>query len=196
LRTSMPRVHFVKKARKNYRAAGIKRGDSYWWYETKRNGRFTGKVRCRTKPRRSQLTGSEYLSEVYGAQEALEDAAEAYRNACFGSTSEVEETEDGEDVEERAEEAARDELADAIEQAAEHVRQAGEACTERHDNMPESLKDSETGRLLERRAEACETLASALDDLAYDVRGTDASDLTAGFADEKLSEIDWSEAEE
>jgi len=65
----MTRVHFVKKARKDYPAVGIKRGESYYWWKF----RFGPLVRSKTQPRQSQLTQSEFLSTVYGVQEDLED---------------------------------------------------------------------------------------------------------------------------
>lgn len=196
----MTKVHHVKKARKSYPKAGIKKGSPYWWTSTKRNGRFTGKQRWKVKPRRSQLTGSEYLAAIYGAREALEDAANALGAAA--QDNDVDEdgglAPNGNDADGAEDEVgtALEAFADAVERAAEDVRQAGEECGTKRDNMPDGLRDGDVGQLLERRAEACEALALELDNLVADVRGTDASELTAGFADEKLGGVDWSEAEE
>lgn len=63
----MPRVH-VKKARKDYPNAGIKKGDTYYSWSF----RYGGKRMSKTKPRPSQLTLSK-MSEAYAASEALED---------------------------------------------------------------------------------------------------------------------------
>ena len=34
----MPRVHFVKKARKDYPSTGIQKGDSYYWWQFRYGG--------------------------------------------------------------------------------------------------------------------------------------------------------------
>ncbi len=56
----MARAHFVKKARKDNPAAGIKAGDSYYWWKFRRGGKHYSK----TAPRPSQLTQSEYLRRL------------------------------------------------------------------------------------------------------------------------------------
>lgn len=63
----MPRLHFVKKARKDNPA--VKAGESYYWW--KHN--FGPKRYSKTKPRRSQLTNSSYLATVYDLQDDLPD---------------------------------------------------------------------------------------------------------------------------
>jgi hypothetical protein len=62
----MARAHFVKKARKAIRDAGIKKGDSYYWWKF----RFGGKRVSKTPPKPSQLTQSDFWSAVYSAQES------------------------------------------------------------------------------------------------------------------------------
>jgi hypothetical protein len=61
----MPRVNFVKKARKAIPSSGIKVGDSYYWWKFRYGGKFVSKER----PRQSQLTQSK-LSGVYAAEES------------------------------------------------------------------------------------------------------------------------------
>lgn len=65
----MPRVHFVKKARKDNPVA--KAGEPYYWWKF----RFGGKHYSRTPPRQSQLTQSAYFSTIYSIQEQIEDAS-------------------------------------------------------------------------------------------------------------------------
>jgi chromosome segregation ATPase len=65
----MPRVTFVKKARKAIPNAGIEVGDSYYWWAF----RYGGKHVSKTPPRPSQLTQSDYLSQAYSLQEQVED---------------------------------------------------------------------------------------------------------------------------
>jgi chromosome segregation ATPase len=64
----MPRVHFVKKARKDYPQAGIMKGDSYYWWEF----RYGGTRMSKTPPKPSQLTQSDFLQRIYGINERIE----------------------------------------------------------------------------------------------------------------------------
>lgn len=66
----MARTHFVKKARKAIRYAGIKKGDSYYWWKF----RFGGKRVSKTPPKQSQLTQSDFWSAVFSAQETAAES--------------------------------------------------------------------------------------------------------------------------
>ena len=61
----MPRVHFVKSARKDNPA--VKKGESYYWWKF----RYGGKRYSKTAPKQSQLTQSEFLSRVYALMEEI-----------------------------------------------------------------------------------------------------------------------------
>ena len=63
----MPRVHFVKKARKDNSA--VKKGESYFWWKF----RYGRKQCSKTRPRASQLTQSAYFGTIYSIQEEIED---------------------------------------------------------------------------------------------------------------------------
>lgn len=63
----MPRVHHVKKARKDNPAA--KKGEPYYWWKF----RYRGKQYSRTRPRRSQLTQSGFLGAIYDLEDGLSD---------------------------------------------------------------------------------------------------------------------------
>ena len=63
----MPRVHHVKKARKDNPA--VKKGEPYYWWKFA----FSPKRFSKTRPRASQLTQSDKLSRYYEAQETIED---------------------------------------------------------------------------------------------------------------------------
>lgn len=65
----MPRVTHVKKAQKDYPNYGIKKGDPYYWWKF----RHGGKIMSKTRPRPSQLTQSNFLSQAYEIQEDLAD---------------------------------------------------------------------------------------------------------------------------
>jgi len=63
----MPRVHFVKKARKPNPVAEI--GEPYYWWKF----RYGGKRFSKTHPKQSQLTQSEFLGRYYAIQEGLNE---------------------------------------------------------------------------------------------------------------------------
>jgi hypothetical protein len=63
----MTQAHFVKKARKDYPSAGIKKGDSYYYWEF----RFGGLHRSKIAPKRSQLTQSEFLGRIYDIEDRI-----------------------------------------------------------------------------------------------------------------------------
>ena len=64
----MPRVTFVKSARKNNSVC--KKGESYYWWKF----RYGGKRESLTRPRPSQLTQSAYYGTVRSLEESIEDA--------------------------------------------------------------------------------------------------------------------------
>lgn len=68
----MPRVHFVKSARKDH-PGGIKKGESYYWWKFRYGPRRTSK----TKPRRSQLTQSGFLAELWDLEDEIAEMEEA-----------------------------------------------------------------------------------------------------------------------
>lgn len=127
----MPRVHHVKKARKDH-PGGIKKGESYYHWSF----RYGGKHVSKTYPRPSQLTSSDKLSRLYSAQENFEDnqegadkdalealcqeaanevreVGEEYRESCDNIRESFENSPVADDCEEKAD--ACDSLADALE---------------------------------------------------------------------------------
>lgn len=67
----MPRVHFVKKAQKDY--GDIKRGESYYWWKF----RYSEKSRSKTRPMPQQLTRSEFWSQVYDFQDEVRNISDS-----------------------------------------------------------------------------------------------------------------------
>jgi hypothetical protein len=65
----MPRLNFVKRARKDYPDYRIAKGDSYYWW-TFRNG---GKHISKEKPRRSRLTQSSFNSTLWDIEDDLQE---------------------------------------------------------------------------------------------------------------------------
>lgn len=62
------RANFVKSARRDYPEAGIKKGESYWWWKS----RYGPKQMSKTRPKESQLTNSEYLSTLLSIEEGIQ----------------------------------------------------------------------------------------------------------------------------
>lgn len=65
----MPRVHHVKKARKDNPV--VKKGEGYYWWKF----RFGPKVYSRTYPKRSQLARSGFLSTLWDIEDRLSTIA-------------------------------------------------------------------------------------------------------------------------
>jgi hypothetical protein len=163
----MPKVHFVKKARKSRPKQGIRRGWPYWWWWRRAaRSRARGvKVFSATRPRPSQLC-SGYASDVLAIREHLEDA--------LGDMPT---------------------FADALDEAAVEVEAIRDELDERRGNMPEHLQDVGTGEVLAERVEDCEELASALGGAADEVRRIladfDEDDATTdGEIDEAVESAD------
>lgn len=135
----MPRVHFVKKARKDNDRCGVKAGESYFWWQNRGSGgKGAGIKRCsKTRPRQSQLTMSDFYSAVYSLQEDIEDA--------IGTITEIGDLE-----------SMRDEWA-------QQARDIGTDQSDKLANMPEGLQQGPTGELLQERADACETWAEEIE---------------------------------
>lgn len=77
----MPRVHFVKKARKDNEVA--KRGESYYWWKF----RYGGKRFSKTRPKQSQLTQSPYFATLYDLTDSVNETP-CYDNADFEALKE------------------------------------------------------------------------------------------------------------
>lgn len=133
----MPRVNHVK-ARKDYPEQEIKRGEMYYNWRF-RFSKFTN--RSKVKPRRSQLTQSGFLSQLYD----LEDRVNALSSdSCVSD------------------------IRSEVEGLAEEIRTLGEEQIEKRDNMPESLQDSPNGELLQERSDGCEEWADELEGIDFD----------------------------
>ena len=130
----MARATFVKKARKDIPNTDIKAGDSYYWWAFMSGGRGGPKRYSKTRPRASQLTQSEFLSEIYAAQELLDAASDA------------------------------DSTIAALEDARSAVESAKDNCEDKLSNMPDSLQQGTTGQLLQDRIDNCERIISEIDD--------------------------------
>lgn len=182
----MPRVHRVKKARKDNPA--VKKGQPYYWWKF----RYGGKRYSTTYPRRSQLTQSDKLSRIYAAEETVEDAQRLYeeRHSGHGGGFAV-------DV---------GELLGALDEAADELEDVGEEYRDNIYNMPEGLQQGDVANQMEEKADACEAAAEScreakdnLEDVEdqfqeFNVTKTDGEDpyeLVYEWVIEQLEDIEW-----
>lgn len=153
----MPKMIYVKSARAAkmprhcYRCGyEIQPGDSYQ-HTTFKTGPYSSMDRnwCRNHPpRSSETTVNDRLSRLYSAQESVEDAMVRTKTLA--------------DLED---------LATALDDAAEEAELVRDEYQESHDNMPENLQYSAQSEELENKANACDTWADELRSAADEVRG-------------------------
>lgn len=171
----MPKVNFVKKARKANSDHGIKKGESYYWWKF----RFGGKRVSKTPPRRSQLTQSEYYGAMFDAEDVVEDAI-----ALF--------IKDGD----------ADSLRGAIEEARNVVDEQMNECDDKASNLENAFPNGcPTLELLQQRRDACENISSCLDSAEGEVEdyepseGKDAEtedEYRERIAEAVQGQLDWS----
>jgi len=134
----------------------IAKGESYYWWQFKNGGKHFSK----TAPKQSQLTQSNYLSQLYSIQESMDDPK------C----------ENAGDLQAFVED---------IKEQMESLKEETEGSLE---NMPESLQQSPTGELLQERIDALDNAVNELDgiNLEYDEDGDQSLDE---WLEEKIEEI-------
>ena len=129
-----------------------KAGQVYYWWRTRLKGHRSGMTRCSLSyPKKSQLTRSEYVGAVLGISEDMESAT-------------------AENVEEFN--ALRDEWA-------QQVRDIASEQDDKLSNMPDGLRYSDTGYLLEERRDACQAWADAIE--AVEVEHIERDEFPAGW---------------
>lgn len=142
------KLHKVEKARKAIPEAGIEKGDSYYWWKPYRGGRRVSKK----KPKPSQLMSSEFLSNVFCAQEDLEAAC--------------------------TETATRKDLIQALEDAKSVLEEQGDEQQDKFSNLPENFQNGEQGERMTARQEACEQLVSEIEDILGELTEDEDAELT------------------
>lgn len=121
----------------------IQPGDAYHWAAFRLGRSSTRRNWCVDHyPKAGELTFSEYLG-------SLSDLEDGFTQEISGADAET--------------------VKDACQSAAESVRELGQEQEEKRGNMPDSLQDSDTGNLLQERADACETLADELEEAASNI---------------------------
>ncbi len=164
----MPRLNFVKKARKDYPDKNIKRGDSYYWWQFA----YGPKQMSLTKPRRSALTHSNYKATVWDLQDNLSFEDIENDNSSYESIKEELET---------SLEDLKSELEDSLSNMPEHLQDT-----------------SNSGITLTENIEALDTAIDELSTIDIDFDGIDIPDeatdeekneLLEDYALEKQEEI-------
>jgi hypothetical protein len=123
----MPRVHFVKKARKDVEGTEIKAGESYYWWAF----RYGGKRTSKTPPRQSQLTQSEFWGAVYGLQEREQPDFESLNDTVDEIKSELEQLRD-------EQEEKKSNMPEGLQEGA-----TGELLQNRYDSIESAIGDLE-----------------------------------------------------
>lgn len=140
----MPRVHHVKSARKDNPVAKV--GESYYWWKFN----FGQKMFSKTPPRRSQLTQSAFLSEMYD----IEDEINSF------SASDMEEV---------------DSFIDDIRDRLRNLRDETQSSL---DNMPYHLQEtSDSGILMQERVDNVDAMIDELDGIDTDDEEADLEDI-------------------
>jgi hypothetical protein len=173
----MPRVHHVKKARKDNPVC--KKGGSYYWWKF----RHGGKHFSLTYPKQSQLTQSPYLSVIYDCQDAwgeLQDPAgvvasewdRSYVVTWLG------------------------EIANSMESIAENLRELVDQYEESASNMEEYFSGSERIDNLRDAGSECEQTCDDIKTMMEEVRSTaeEIESLELPDKDDFDDEDEWQEA--
>jgi hypothetical protein len=176
----MPRVTFVKKARKKNPA--VKAGESYYWWKF----RYGSKHYSVTPPKQSQLTQSSKLSTIYATQEAVDALPSSWSPTSYDDTDK-QEVADGI----RA-------VADAFREGVETLRGVAEEYEESASNMEEYFQNSSQVDEIRDKGQAVEGSADEWDNVADELESAaDTLDGLDVYADEGewTEEEDWDESE-
>lgn len=135
----------------------IAKGESYWWWQFLNGGKNISK----DKPRRSQLTQSNFLSQLYDLEERIENLS------C----------------------ADKDDFESFKEEIISEIENLRDECQSSLDNMPDSLQSSPTGELLQERIDALESWQSDIESVECDYDEDELrQDATDEVLEEKKSD--------
>lgn len=149
----MPRVHQVKKARKDNPVC--KRGESYYWWKF-RNG---GKHYSLTYPKQSQLTQSPYLSVIYECQDQWGELDDPHSIEVAEWDTEYVCTWLGQ-------------IADSMEGIMEQLRELVDQYEESATNMEEYFSGAERVDQLRDCGMECEATCDEIDNTMSEIRST------------------------
>lgn len=133
----------------------IEKGQPYYWWQFKNGPKMLSKI----KPRRSQLTQSNYLSQLYDLQDRIDEI----------SASDPEE------------------LQSLVEELKDDIQSLLDETQESFDNIPENLQSAPTAELLQERIDALENAVSELDGLDLDYEEPDDEDIKSELEDDEVT---------
>lgn len=135
----MPRIHFVKKARK--KTPVCKKGESYYWWKNRMPGQAAGVKRySKEAPKPSQTCGNPFYSSIYAIQEDMDAWTAESMNDL---------------------QSLRDDCVGQIQELLDETQ-------EKHDNMPDGLQQGPSGELLQERVDALQQWIDALEGVDLD----------------------------
>lgn len=192
----MARIYHVKKARKDqgrsdYSGEPIPAGSAYKWWKPRYGGK---RKRLATEPnwRPSEMTSSDKLALLYGAQENVEDAVEEFQK----SVTLVDADDDSATREAALEEsnAALDTLREAMREASEQATEAADGYNESADAQEEYFSGSSQIDEIREKAEAAQSFAEALETAADDLEEIDTDDPDVDVEDWAWEQADKCES--
>jgi hypothetical protein len=157
----MPQVHHVKKARKNNKAAGVKKGQPYWWANCW-SGYRKAKSVWTSPPSQTQLDAIDYDLEMVAIMQEMYAAKPK-------DASELEDM--------------RDEWVD-------YLRVLADECRQKFDDLADDLQQGPDGKLLEDRADDLDQWAVEVEAIELDSDGNEHAGEGVNWAEHGLELID------
>ncbi len=160
----MAKVNKVQKARKDYPEQGIKKGDTYYWWQF----RFGGLHRSKTPPKRSQLTQSSFMSQLYELEDELSNRFNGLETS--------------------------DDIQGEIDNLVSDLDNLIDETQGSLDNMPQQLQDGDTGQMLQERIDGLESWKSDLESIDTDIDEELSAEEKVERAQEIIEEISGTSA--
>lgn len=138
----------------------IQAGESYTWRGIMVGSRGVKEFWCSNHPpTRRDLERSEFQQALIGMEDERDTAVKSFRESTEPDASD---------------------LASTIRDIAEQLSFLADETEEKYENMPDGLKEGDTGQLLEARAEACREKIDEFNGVADDLEGEELEPLDLG----------------
>jgi hypothetical protein len=111
----------------------VKKGESYYWWSF----RFGGKHYSKTYPKRSQLTQSDFLSQLYDLEDRISESSAG----------------------------TKDDFDSLKEEFVDEIENLSSECEDKLNNMPEQLQSSSSGETLQERIDALQSWSSDIESI-------------------------------
>lgn len=142
----------------------IAKGESYYWWAFQ----YRPKQYSKTAPRRSQLTQSDFLSQLYDLEDRLESCSVANK----------------------------DDFDSFKEELMSEIETLKDECQEKLDNMPEQLQSAPSGEILQERIDALENWHSEIESIECDVDEEQIAEEVRGENEQEEDEDEKMDEEE